>query len=701
MAELGALTLRIQEEGAGAVLRELAALESQARLTGGKVEAGFKGAGVALRAFDKEIAASTNLFALQARTADATNKQIVAQIRQNAAAQLQWMQQVGASEAQQLKFAAAVQTFERRVEGATRAQAALGHQTARTTQQMRIFGRDGRSAMIGLGFAISSMASTGEASLLSLARQITTITALMGGKLGAAGIGGAIGIGIFDFFRSRARTQGEILRDAATSTARDVSSIQKAAIQQDEAAQRLAFDRGLTTLRAFYDQRSGIIQRGVAAEIAAKQAEIRALSAPIAGESKKDTADRLSALRKAGAEIVALRSQETAQQIDNAAALEAAERQRNETVTGFESQRLEASGDAHSARLRQIDLEADALRRALGPATDTDARVKRFTDAMVLQAGLAKSQADLERLQTDLSTKRLEVQNKLADNKISEEEAAREIATIERAAVPDLQTMVDLAIRFAAALGDEGALASLRQLSVELKGLGVNITALERSLTNSIREGGPSLREAARKALALVAGQEGPITFEIKAKVAALLDAGSAADAEFSQLGTQLGMTLTDSIAAAAAGGSGAKALLAGLGGIFQEMGKALTIYGLTMMGLLPTFSNPLTAGPAALAAGVALTALGAALGGAASGNKGGSAGGGFSATASSTPLSVSRLIVDPNAGVRQRINSAGMQSAAAAAPHPLDGVALFRTDTPAGAAYFAKRVEAYQRRGG
>jgi hypothetical protein len=699
MADFGALTLRIQAEGTGDVLRQLTALEQQAKQAAVSAEGGFKGAGAALRVFDKSIAETTSLFSLQARTADVTNKQLVSQIRDNAAAQLQWMQQVGASEAQQLRFAAAIQTFERRVQSATKAQ----NQNRASLVGM---GRDGRSAMIGLGFAISQMASTGEASLLSLARQISTITALLGGKLGIAGIGATIGIGIFDFIRARAKVQGEIARDAATQGARDVANIQKAQLQQEEAAQRLAFDRELSSLKQFYDARQEITQRGIDAEIAVKRAEVRSLGEPIAGESKKETADRLLAQQRAAAEIVALERQGLATQIALAGERENAERSLKDTLIGFETQRLEAQGDAHSARLRQIDVEAEAFRRALGPAANAEERVQRFVDAMVLQANLAREQVQIGRLQTDLETKRQAIQNELKAGRITELQAAREVAKAERDALPDLKRMVDLALRFAAALGDKGAQAELEALRTQINGLGTLLTPLQQrmqsvlaNIDNSI---GPTIHAAGERIRQMIEDAGGVITVDIVLRAETLVAAAAQVDQQFASLGQGFGSTLADSIAAAASGSSGGDVLLRGLGSIMQQMGGALLTYGLAMQGLLPSLLNPFTSGPAAIAAGITLTALGAALGAAASGRGGRGSTTSTAITAgAASSINFQRLIIDPNAAARDRVARSASGSLAIAGAAPRESIEVIGIETPRGQKLIGTANARYTRRGG
>jgi hypothetical protein len=108
---------------------------------------------------------------------------------------------------------------------------------------------------------------------------------------------------------------------------------------------------------------------------------------------------------------------------------------------------------------------------------------------------------------------------------------------------------------------------------------------------------------------------------------------------EFSQLGQNLGMTLANGFASAMSAAmqgknpfaAFGKAVLAGLGSIFVQMGAELIAYGIIMLNLLPFLSNPFTSGPAAIAAGAALVAIGTVLGSIAtgSGSKGGGAGGG------------------------------------------------------------------------
>jgi hypothetical protein len=149
---------------------------------------------------------------------------------------------------------------------------------------------------------------------------------------------------------------------------------------------------------------------------------------------------------------------------------------------------------------------------------------------------------------------------------------------------------------------------------------------------------------------------------------------------EFSQLGQNLGMTLADGFAAAMAAGvqgknpfvAFGKAVLSGLGSIFTQMGAELIAYGVIMLNLLPFLSNPFTSGPAAIAAGAALVAVGTVLGGLATGSGAGNGGGASSASRDRTTQIT--LTADGAGGLT-----------APKGKGALDGVALLTVDSPQG----------------
>jgi hypothetical protein len=676
MSEFAALSLRIQETGGQAVVDRLHAIDEaggdasesldEVTVSMKGVTASAKGIGSAAgevakwsgtqKELSKEIAEGTRLFQLQARTVDVTSKTAVQELRSSAAAQREWLKQIGASTQEQLKFGAAVQQFERKVAAAEVAQRRMAAQTTKQGQatqalngqlvnangQVTAFGKSGLRAINGLAFAFAQMADQGEASLRSLAGQMTSVLSLLGKGGAIAAIGSTVGLAVFDVMRAaqkRAIDRTALERQTAIKNA---LTQQKAFLDLTETQARAGFDEGVRSLRSYYDERGRIIEERTKAEIASREQQAAALEDEAAARLRlvqiagKDLPDALRAesLKQADelraqaqvqrAEAKAAADQGQAEAIRNTSERAAAERQLADQVRQFEAQRLEAQGKTHNARIAAITAEAAAFDRALAAegvaAAEREARVGAFTLAMTQQANLAQAQADFARLQTDLDTRRLEVQQALAAGKISEFEAAEQIAAIERSALPTLNEMVDRALKFAAALGDEGAVAALRALKVELQGLGQN---------NWL---------------------DGLIT-------------------QVEQLPATLGNLLGDALGAAFSGGmdNAKQVLLSGLGGILVAMGRAMIaaapILGKIRAALITL--NPV----AALAAGVALVAIGSAIGGAARGERGGGGGGGSAAVATSSAppaTAETRIAVGDNRASAAAARTVGATAAAA-----------------------------------
>lgn len=132
-------------------------------------------------------------------------------------------------------------------------------------------------------------------------------------------------------------------------------------------------------------------------------------------------------------------------------------------------------------------------------------------------------------------------------------------------------------------------------------------------------------------------------------------------------IGTTIAMGIGQGLAAALSGDNPLAALgevlLTGFGSIMQQVGAALIEYGVIMTGLLPFLTNIFTSGPAAIAAGVALTALGAAFSGAFSGRggRGGGGGGGIAIAGTSVPRGSSGFTRDERQhGITRTLPSGG-----------------------------------------
>jgi len=106
-------------------------------------------------------------------------------------------------------------------------------------------------------------------------------------------------------------------------------------------------------------------------------------------------------------------------------------------------------------------------------------------------------------------------------------------------------------------------------------------------------------------------------------------------------LATSLNTAMDSGMKAAFSGKDPMKAMstsmLSSLGNIFSSMGHAMLTQGLIMSGFEPALSDPLTSGPAAIAVGVLLSALGATLGGIMQGDTSSGGGGSYSKNAPQT----------------------------------------------------------------
>lgn len=162
---------------------------------------------------------------------------------------------------------------------------------------------------------------------------------------------------------------------------------------------------------------------------------------------------------------------------------------------------------------------------------------------------------------------------------------------------------------------------------------------------------------------------------------------------QFATLGQGLGLTLANGFAnalsAAMSGKNPFKAfgnvVLAGLGGIMQQMGGAMIRQGLILIKLLPFLSSPFTSGPALLAAGIALTALGGTLGGIMHGNGGGSGGGGGGSDFGDRTTNIT-------------LTAAGMGGNSAPAGQPTNHYHVIGIDSPQGTTLLGKGMAAAKR---
>jgi hypothetical protein len=707
MSEIGALSLRIQETGGQAVVDRLNAIDEaggDASEALDEITVAMKGVAASGKAIGsavgevakwtgtqqelkKEIAEGTRLFQLQAKTVDVTSKTAVAELRSSAAAQREWLKQIGASTQEQLKFGAAVQQFERKVTAAEVAQRRMAQQTGKQSQatqalngqlvnangQVTAFGKAGLRALNGLAFAFSQMAEQGEASLRSLAGQMTSVLSLLGKRGAILSIGSTVGLAVFDVIRASQKRAIDRTALERRTAIRNALTEQKAFLDLTEAAARAGYDQGIQSLRAFYDERERIIDARTKAEIASREQQAAALEdeaaarlkfVQVAGKNLPDAlradtlkqTDELQAqARTLRAEAKALADQGRAETLRNTSERLAAEKQLADQVRQFEAQRLDAQGKTHQARLAAIQAEAaeydKALTRQEVAEGERRARVEAFTLAMTQQANLAQAQADLSRLQATLETERARIQADVAAGRLTELEAAQAVADVEHSALPTLTAMVERALQFAAALGDEGAVAALRKLKLEMDGLGQNSILDGIIARGASADAGATVRASVQRILDEAAQAGFTITPKVKLQWEMQMEAASAVDQQFQALGGNIANIIGSAISTGFAGGDVGKVVLQGLGTILTQMGQALLTAGLTMVKLLPAMQNPITGGPAMIAAGATLLAIGGLLGGIATGKRGGSGAGAASVASAPASASETRIAVGDGRG--------------------------------------------------
>lgn len=750
MAELGALSLRIEAIGDKQVLQALNAIETKAKAldkTATDAAAALKTIGIAARVIGSqvvvasgEVERATAIVQKMGLTARVVSKEQVeaAKLEANAnrvrhrgfqdyLAILSQGARLEGTRADAIKqliaLEAALQkqlqqtnlTFQQKVrlgETLGRVQVAMSQGIETTTQATRqavavqqtqanglqvlgrglvdangkvsAFGRSGFTAFNALAFGASQLAAQGTASFRSLSTAMASVLSFFGpqGAIAAGVI--ATGLVFADFF---ARTK---------KGAKETADAMRGLVEAGNA--RFAKENPLLVAQLAEAKQLAEVRR-IEADIAKKNAQIQKPGAGLAvagliGERTTLEADLKTA---------------------NFALIEAQRKVADAFKDAGESAR--EAGDAEVAALVKV-LEA-------GRATDNERR----------QAGIVLAKS---RLELDLLNKA----NRLdADSAIRRAELLERIQSIEEAMLAPMQ-------RRRQAIADEiTQLASLGQTrglaGIEL----VRLAVLERELTAELRAGHPTkAREAeiwdqitkARTAAArslppaqireLVSDRpQAANQLAIPPSVAAFLDpARIRADIEaadrriaertaalnFDETQAALSDSLGNAIAASIASGFAQGLGEGGIGQGFKQMAAQLSTglgsvaidYGLKAQAIakfMAGISKFLIANPlVAIGLGIGLVALGRALGGGqgSGGNYGGSFGG---STTSTTPLSVSRLIVDPNAGVRQRVAASAGRFASPAAAPDLRPIEVIGINTAQGQRLIGTANDSFNRRRG
>jgi len=377
--------------------------------------------------------------------------------------------------------------------------------------------------------------------------------------------------------------------DTGTGT-KDAASEAQAAIeviQSGLAAQKAALDAALAKAELSY---ADYFKQLTAIEVDALQREIEVKTALLAKETDKGQR------AKTEADITKLLDEQAATVQKNATARQQAEEKNADLIVRDEERVRAARGETFEATLAAIgrEAEADARRRQLAGESTASilAHEQQYVSTLTAEATAKDRTAEADRILNGLALTKRQIQQQVDQGQLTEQQGADAYAAAQAKALPPLKEILATIAEIAAILHDPALADKVIELQLKI-----------------VKAGGG----------------------ELKGAKSALDDLKQQVTDEFAHLMPDLSNVLGDTLGAAFSGGmqNAGKVALQGLGQIMESMGKTLLAYGLAMVGLLPALSNPFTSGPAAIAAGVILTALGAALGAIASGGSSGGAGGG------------------------------------------------------------------------
>ena len=415
-------------------------------------------------------------------------------------------------------------------------------------------------------------------------------------------------------------------KDAAAS-AEAAAQIIGAAAETQKAKLKAALDQNELSFKQYFDALTTV-------EIAALDAQIRAKQAALAAAEKPD--DRA----KIEGEIAKLEEQEQAVRIRNADELATKQRENADKLIADEQRLRAAQGDTYAAALANIGklVEAHDAEMAKAGASDADRRTSNaeLYDALVAQLDIKDKSQQVELGLNTLARQRLALEAAVRAGTMGEQDAEQRLAALEAARVPGLRQLAEQGLALAKALGDPAAIARMEQLDAEITkatnqsdALGRLKQAWDRTMAELLASATATANAVAKKFSDALAGAGGQVTNPLQDYLDRAKQAAANVDQQFETLGENIGMAIVNGLVSAVGKrgnflGNVGTAIMAGIGGVFEQVGQALVQYGVIMTGLAPLLSNPFTAGPAALGAGIALEILGKAMQAAFSGSSGG-----------------------------------------------------------------------------
>lgn len=610
-----------------------------------------------MRQLNAEIQSSNAAWRNLARVVDVSSAEEVRAIRGLAVEQRAWLSAIGATDAQMQKFEASVASFDKRVTAA-----------AKSTGGIAPGARSAANGLSALAFAALST----EPNLRSMALSAGLVGTSLADTFGsaavasyAAGIGAVIVlgvalVGVFERVTAAAKPADEVLshianldRISTAATALQNANARIEQIQDQITAEndKPILSRDLVNLAKLQNELDAALE--IQRSVFAKSKEITSR------ESKEIAAARLDAVvqgRQAENSVAAAKDSE---QLAREAATFATGKL---NLDAYYADRIASIERNRAREVAALTTERGLRSRAVPGETPAEALARAAQAARITQQILDVDHRAHEQVIREIEERR---QKREALDRAILGFELREAETSGAATAQRIAQLRQEANEFARLLVQRGASeadafaksqAWLQAMTDALDPLRQRFNAAMRQLEQEGTGTAKAIAEHLREELAKNGGTI-DISFVLHAE--AVIAAGKVVDDQFKQIGSDAGATFADAIGAAFAGlGSGAgffksfgNTILQGLGSIFTQMGKALLVYGATMMGLLPALLNPFTSGPAALAAGAALIALGGLLGGIASGRGSATGGGGRSASSvSAAALGPTQVSLGPRA---------------------------------------------------
>lgn len=411
----------------------------------------------------------------------------------------------------------------------------------------------------------------------------------------------------------------------AVAQAEAAAQIIGAAVDTEKAKLKAALDANQLSYKQYFEALT-------AAEIAALDAQIRAKQAALAA------ADKPEDKAKAQAEIAKLEEQEQAVRIKNADELAAKLHENADKILADEEKVRAAQGETYSAALANIGklVQAHDAEMEKAGASDAERRASdaRMYDVLVAQLDVKTQAQQIEQGIVQLTRERATLEEDVRSGTLGELEAERQLAALEAARLPTLQNLVQVGLDAAKALGDPALVTRMEQLQAELTKMTAQGTALgrlaqefQRVMGEILASGTATANAVAKKLADMFAGHD--LTQAMVDYAQRLEQAARDVELQFETLGENLGKAIADGLVKGVGTKGGTvldnvgKAIVAGIGGVFEQVGEALIQYGVIMTALLPALENIFTSGPAALVAGAALATLGAAMAAAFGGGSG------------------------------------------------------------------------------